>query len=575
MPTSSLFYRDKFKFLTNAYTNTQEFGRNIRDYVDKSIPARFKSISNIFNITVDVVQDISTLHMLHHEDLTNELNVFTAQHNGNLRGMAQLSGHQPVLPMSSNGVVKMSISKTGLREFGSRVILAENASFRCKSNGLVYSMLREQPIRIQTNSSFIHVELLEGVRKNQTFVVDGNTSTTGDNLYTTHLDDTGSIEHEYMKVYVNNELWTEYDSLRDMSSDTKGYLKRVGYGSQLDITFGNDISGRRLKLGNMIKIEYLLTNGERGNVPLETEFELIDGLRDIQGHDINAREYFKIVKESGFMLGSDGESADVTRAMTGWASRSGTFARPEYVVEFLSRLSILSYVSAWTEADNLIFNVLCLPKLTLSSDRDYFIVPDNKLLLNDIQIASIKNMLMSSGKQWVSTSFTFVQPTVRKYAMIVYIEGNAYDKSDLKLRIENVIAKIMLNKTYGDVSKDISNNSISKSDFINAIYDLPEVDSVGIDIISDQNETAIIEGSYIAKRKDTDTKAIRVERINVINGISPNLGLSDLGDIITDDNEVPVLRGNFKMHQADAAPVLLPNNPITVMIKQNGEWTSL
>lgn len=577
MPNTSLFYRDKFKFLTDSYTNIQNYARNIREYVDRAIPDRFKSAANIFNLTIDVTQDVSTLHLLWAEDQENELNVFTAQHEGNLRGIAQMSGHQPALPISASGTVKLSINKTGLADFGSRVILSENAKFRCKENGLEYSMKREQPIRIQTNSTFLMIELIEGSRKTQTFVADTNTATTGDNLYTIYLDDVGSIENSYLKTYVNNKLWKEYDSLRDMSSTTEGYLKRVGYGSQLDLVFGNNISGKRIKSGDSIRTEYLLTHGERGNVGIEAEFEILSGLFDIQGNEINASEYFSIIRESGFELGSNGESAEVTRAMTGWASRSNTFARPDYIVEFLSKYSIISYASAWTLANDLVFNILALPKLNLATSREYLTISDDKLALSASQEASIKQALENSKRQWVSTSFVFVKPALRKYALFIFVEGNIYDANDLKIRIENVVSDIMLSKTYGDVDKDISNNLISNSDFVNAVYDLTEVEAVSVDVVSETNESALINGFYNLEEEVREGGAITkvTRRVNVNNDNNPHLGLSELGDVATKDHEIPVLRGGFKIYQEDGDHVILPQNPINIMIKRNNEWVSI
>ena len=99
MARQDLFFKDKFKFLRDTYSNVDNFSRQIREYIDSKIPNRYKSISNIFNLQLDVTKDISTLHLLRQENAENELNIFTAQNESNIRGLAQLTGHQPVLPI--------------------------------------------------------------------------------------------------------------------------------------------------------------------------------------------------------------------------------------------------------------------------------------------------------------------------------------------------------------------------------------------------------------------------------------------------------------------------------------------
>ncbi len=578
MAKTDLYFKDKFKFLRDTYTNIGAYSRNIREYIDRTIPARFRSVANIFNLTIDVVQDISTLHLLRQENAENEMNIFTAQNEGNLRGMAQMSGHNPVLPISARGTIRLNITKVGLKEFGRQVVLSDKATFRNLTNGMEYSLQREESIRIDTSAPFVFVQLLEGKRKEQLFVVDSNDNLVGDKLYTINLDDSGYIEHHEFKVYVNNELWKKNDSLMDMTTTTKGYLKRVGFGNQVDITFGNGISGKRLSQGDSIRIEYLLTNGEQGNTTVGSEFEISSGLTDISGNDINAKQYFTAMYESGFNLGSNGESGEVTRAMCGWSSRSLSFARPEFMVSYLSRLSILSHVNAWTEEDDLIFNILALPSIVLPSMREYLSLDENRFKLTDIQKKSIKTMIEASRRQWVSTEVVFRDPTIKKYAMYIFVDNSIiHDKLDLKYKIENKISEIFMKKTFGDVDKDVSNDLISRSDFVNVLHDMTEINAVNIDIISEENELARI-NKYYNKTETVLDGAIKkkvVTRVEVPSTDNPNLGLTDIGDIKTNKDEVPLLRGGFKVWQSETTTETLPTNGVIIFVKENNEWVNI
>ncbi len=578
MARVNLFFKDKFKILKNAYTNIDSVASDIRTFIDSKIPNRFKSISNIFNLTIDVVQDISTLHLLNQETAENELNIFTAQNDGNIRGIAQLTGHQPVLPISARGSVRVSVDNGGLKEFGKTVILGNNTIFRNNESGRDYSLQRETAIRIDTASPYFFVELIEGRRKTQTFIVDVNSNQIGEKLYTINLDDSEFIEHYELKVYVNNELWEKYDSLIDMGTSTKGYLKRVGFGNQLDITFGNGVSGKKVSNGDTITVEYLITNGESGNVNSSSSFELVSGLSDIEGNGINANQYLSVVQESGFDLGSNGETTDVTRAMTGHSSRSFSFARPEFMKSYLSRLSILSHVDAWTDEDDLIFNIIATPKLLFSSKREYLTIDEDKFKLTDTQKLSIKKMIDASKRQWVSTDIVFHDPIIKKYAMFIFIDNSIiYDKLEFKYKVENLISEIMLRKTFGDVDKDASNDLISRSDFVNALVDLPEVNAVNIDIVSEENESARIHKTYnkVETIIDGSIKKKVTTKVSVPPNINPNLGMSDIGDIITNKNEIPVLRGGFDIWQGENEKESLPNSGVVIFLKEENQWNNI
>lgn len=578
MARQDLFFKDKFKFLRDTYSNVDTFSRNIREYIDSKIPNRYKSISNIFNLQIDVTKDISTLHLLRQENAENELNIFTAQNESNIRGLAQMTGHNPVLPISSRGTLRLSLKANGLQEFGRQVMLEPSAVFRSLETGLEYSLEREESIRIDTNAPYVFVPVIEGRRRMQTFIVDEDDNSVGDKLYTINLDDTFNIEHYIMKVYVNNEIWEKQDSLRDMVVDEKAYLKRVGYGNQIDLFFGNGVSGRRLKTGDVVKVEYLTTNGENGNIKNDSEFEITSGLRDIQNNEINVKQYFSITRESGFNLGSNGESAEVTRAMTGFSSRSLSFARPEYIVSYLSRLSILSYVDAWTEEDDLIFNLVALPKLIFPSLREYLQVDETRFLLTSEQKDSIKEMLEASRRQWVSTEIVFRDPVIKKYGMYVFIDNSlVYDKLDLKYKVENAVSEIMLNKTFGDVDKDTSNDLISRSDFVNALYDMSEINTVNIDIISEENELSRINNYYdsIVVEDQGAVKVKKIVRIDLEDGENHNIGLSEIGDIKTDQNQTPILRGGFKIYQEDGTEQEMPASGLVIFLRENNEWISI
>ena len=75
-----------------------------------------------------------------------------------------------------------------------------------------------------------------------------------------------NTDHHSVRVSVNSELWTKYDSLYDMKVGTKGYLVKTGINGGLDIYFGNGSFGEIPASGSSIDVEYLITDGAKGNL---------------------------------------------------------------------------------------------------------------------------------------------------------------------------------------------------------------------------------------------------------------------------------------------------------------------
>ena len=577
MSTVNLYFKDKMKFLRDAYTSAGVLSRNVREYIDQQLPERFRSSANIFNLAIDVVDDLSTVHLLHYEDAVNESNIYTAQHDGNIRGLSQLSGHTPVLPISSRGVVKMSVIKPALAEFGTVIYISPDAVFKNTSNGKKYCLRSLEKISFNTGASFKHVELIQGVRDQQHFVVDVNSSDSKGRLYTINLDATTHIEHYSVRVYVNNKLWSKKDMLYDMHAGDESYIQRVGYGNQLDIHFGTGSHGKQLQTGDTIRVEYLSTDGSAGNVEFNSKFVVSSGFVNSSNVDISVSEYLEITKESGFDLGSDGEHIETTRAMAGFSSRTLSFARPENIIAYLSRLSTLSHINAWTLENDLVFNILALPRLLFKSNAEYLTADLSKFKLSKSTKSSIKKMLEHSRRQWVSTEFVFHDPALKKYVVMLYIDGQIYDKQSFKNDVEDIVATLMLSKTYNDVDKDASSITLTNSEIINKIHDMPAVDSVHADILSEDNENARIRGYYYKTENTTENGVLRTKRIkvDVDATTNPAVGLSEIGDIATKKTtkNIPIIRGGFRMYQQDGNHADLQDNGVMIFIKQDKDWT--
>jgi hypothetical protein len=290
------------------------------------------------------------------------------------------------------------------------------------------------------NNNAIYIPLIQGQSKAQKFVVDATTEDV--ELYTIRLDDTEFIENYSVIVKVNNIIYTKTDSLLDMAIGDTEYLLRNGWGNQIDIVFGDSTHGVKVNHGDTIEVEYLVTQGEIGIISSTDEFTIVDGFNDVNGDDITE---FLIKRNDGFLLASNGEAPEVTRALIGYSSRALVFASPQNLQAYLSRLSILSHVAVWSERNNdLISNVLALPRLDFLNARDYFTISEAKLSLTTAQKDDIKVMINNSRRQFPSSEIVMLDPVFKRYSVIIYIEGDVDDTERLKNEINETIAELIL-----------------------------------------------------------------------------------------------------------------------------------
>lgn len=566
-------YKDKFKFLTSESGKINTMRSQVNSMLNRILPNRILSKANIFNLTLDVIQDISNVNLFYVEDSLNENNINTAQKDVSVYGLARLSGYNAVRPISSRGTLKISL-KQGIQALTPQLIL-KDIVLVCDNNSLKYvSNIKNDIVKINTSTDNVFIEFIEGDKKEQSFVCDGS------NLFTVNLDDNEAIENYEVNVSVNGVNYTKYDSLYDMGVTTKGYLLKNGIGNQVDIVFGDGVHGVKPLDGEVVTVSYLTTNGELGNISNDVTFSVDDGFYDVNGESIDVSNYIEITVDSGFSLGSNGEDIETTRNMSGYNSRSLVFARPENMKAYLSRLSILSHIDVYTdEEDDKIFNIIALNNIydNIEKYSDYLTLDTNVILLSDKVKTEIKEMLNNSRRQLTSSEIVFKDAEFKKYAMFVYIDADVRNKIELKQKIEDEVCRIFLENTLLDVDMSSNNSNIKKSAIIDALYNIDEISSLGIDIVSEDNERAKITGEYTTKNITyvSGVKKIEETKVTVSDGDNPNIGFTELNDIhVTEKQQIPILGSGFDRYLSSDETMEI-EKPIYIFYNNNNQYEEL
>ena len=560
----------EFKFLSTARVRATEMINDTRNYISRLYgrTGELFTTASPFSQILEVLNDISKLILFYVEDATVEQNILTAQQPESVYGLSRLAGHDSFRGASAQGEIKVRLNVTSTTEIaGDALNIPANAVIRSTTNGLTYILrTNNDQFRIdKSNPNYITIPVIQGRIESQT--VTG----TGEKLQSFNIITRGATDHHQVRVTVNSELWTKYDSLYDMKQDTKGYLVKTGITGGLDIYFGNGSFGAIPTEGATINIEYILTDGSNGNLTgskdltFRFETEGSDSLSNV--YDLNE------VLEASFTvaprLGAGAEDIELTKLIAPLQSHSFVLATPDNYEHFLARYGMFSYLDAYNttadgylDDDNVIY-LFMLPdtRRKLTKNKDYFNLDLNEFFFSSDEKNAILELLEKSGQQMVTTEVKIVEPSVQYFRMDVkvrYFEG--YDKTTLYSEIRAKISEYLINITRRD--------RLPASDIIALLEGIEGIDSVNVKFSSKAEEDARRLGYYISRTVTVTPSTPVLEDIgngkqkyvffkrtvteNKVNfepgaALPENvINLDSFGDIILEKEEVALFRGGWQ-----------------------------
>lgn len=560
----------EFKFLSTARVKANEMINDTRAYITRLYgrTGELFTTASPFSQILEVLNDISKLILFYVEDATVEQNILTAQQPESVYGLSRLAGHDAFRGAGAMGEIKVRLNVTAATEIaGDALNIPSNAIIKSSSNGLKYVLrTNSDQFRIdKSNAEYIYIPVIQGEIESQT--VTG----TGENLQSFNIITRKVTDHHHVKVSVNSELWTKYDSLYDMKQDTRGYLVKTGITGGLDIYFGNGSFGMVPIEGATITIEYLKIDGALGNLSgskdltFQFETEGSDSLANI--YDLNE------VLEASFTvaprLGSDPENIELTKLIAPLQSNSFVLATPENYEHFLSRYGMFSYLDAYNttadgylDDDNVIY-LFMLPdtKRKLTKNKDYFNLDLNEFFFSSDEKNGILELLENSGQQMVTTEVKIVEPSLQYFRMDIkvrYFEG--FEKANLYNEIRARISNYLINITRRD--------RLPASDIIALLEGIEGIDSVNVKFTSKAEEDARRNGYYINKTVTVTPstpvledigngkqkfvffkRTVTEQKINIEPGqaLPENvINLDSFGDILLEKEEVALFRGGWQ-----------------------------
>lgn len=540
-----------FSLLETSYDN---FTGTLKSYLNKVFSNTDTSYSNstVFGQLINVVGSVMQNIMLYIEDSLVEQNKYTAQRKKSIYGLAKLSGYNPSLGTASGVQVRLSYIPNNEEALG--IIIKNKEQLTCSQNGLQYNIILPQEaiiMNIEKDNSHKYLYAVEGKFETQTFVSKGG------KLYTQNVVFAGDMDIEYLEVLINNEKWKRVESIYDMDGDGKQYVCNTSLHKGVDLVFGNDQYGRSLKDGDVIKVTYLIHDGELGNIDFGNDvyFTFNHPLNVIGGSEVDGNNVFNITLAltDNSTSGTNSEDKEVVRNMIGCNSRALVLASPEHYKRFINKFSFCGYNKTWTTKGSLDVNSLIIKNYTsnIKDGKDYFNLKKSDFILSDRQKQTIINCINNSGHQLAGVTYNIFDPDIYRYAMYVYVKlkSSESDQNFISDKIRQVVGDF-----FSNIPSDLY---IPKSDIVKIIKDnIQEIDGVDIYFLSEQNELALIQNKYTKKEKifnpSTNSYIVKESEVYLYEGEDPGLGMDEHGNIyLENDEQFPVIMGGWSYRSSN------------------------
>ena len=558
------------KFLSKSRISTQQIITDTRTYLTRIYGQanQLFSLSSPYGQILTVLSEITNLIFFYIEDATVEQNILTAQHPESIYGLARLAGHDAFRGSSATGELKIRLNTSAFNEIdGDALIIPANSIIKAAKNGLEYILKTnsDQFVIQKSNPNYIYIPVVQGKIESQTL------TGTGEKLQSFNIITKKNTDHYSIKLSVNSEPWSKYDSLYDMQVGTKGYLVKTGITGGLDIYFGNESFGMIPPLGSSITVEYVISDCSKGNliVSKDLNFKFETPGFDSLGNSCDLNKLLEASFTISPSMGAEPESTELTRLLAPLQSHSFVLATPENYESFLSKYGMFSYLDAYNttndgyiDDDNVIY-LFMLPdtKSKLSKNNDYFNLNQEEFFFSEDENNAILRTLENSGRQMVTTEVKVVEPKIQYFRMDVkvrYFEG--FNKVNLFGEIRTKISQYLINITRRD--------RLPKSDIIAILEGIEGIDSVNVKFVSEKEETARRLGYYTSDTVTVTPSTTTLEDIG--NGkqkyvffkrnvkttqvnFEPNaplpenvINLDSFGDIILEKEEVALFRGGWK-----------------------------
>lgn len=530
--------------------------------------------------------------ILYVKNAVNQFTIDNATDERVILNLARISGHNPTRAISSTGTLKMKL-KTGVNISdeiaGSKIKIYNSTQLKNKSNNLYYNIILGSDYSIYEilPDTSILLNIIQGKYETQKFTGSGLKNQS----FSVIVNSTQNIDNFNFAIFYNGLLLNKHVHLYDMIPNELACYTRTGFSGGLDIVFGTGDYGFIPAIGSIIEVKYLLSDGENGNIlnNKTNDFTFVGDIVDNDGNIINVENIFDVTIENDINFGSNKENKVLTKNIITHVSRNFVLASPAQFIYQLKKLNRFSLINAFNTLDdtntnsnnyienfitvtfgsnvvdfekvkenmkyyfpNVFDNVMYLfliPNITnyFQGDYNYFNIPLDAFYLDTYEKNKTLDYLKAMATISLTTSVKIIDPVLSYYCMNIYIRRNS-----------NVLEDNLRNIIISSISDYFINNErfdrIVRSDIIRMLKNITGIDSVNIEFISKKNED-------YHRNRTQENKSTNITYTNISPSdqylypvsndserydVNRTIGLDPIqGDIITEKNELAILRGGW------------------------------
>jgi hypothetical protein len=330
----SELYQDSINFIKQTYDDA----------------GQYFTMASPMGQLLQVILNIGRVILYYVEDSITELNILTASRAQSVKGLAALTGHNASRGVAARGTLRLFYNGTKLDIYGNTAVIPNYTRLTSTYNGLTYTITlpgNETRLDLTSITNYVDVNIVQGKLEYQ------QSTGTGDPLQSFNFQaKKGSmIDNFFVNIYVNGEKWVTKDSILDMELREKSVMVKTGQTGGIDVFFGNGYNGSVPSLGATILVEYLLTDGDAGNIRTAEAKTTTNWKFEGKGYSLNSQEIdlnkiIKVTIQKDVLFGTQEEPVYLTRLLAPHMSRSFVLANTNNYIYFLSKLNMFTIVDA-------------------------------------------------------------------------------------------------------------------------------------------------------------------------------------------------------------------------------------
>ena len=199
--------------------------------------------------------------------LANEMYLDSADIRKNIVSLAKMLGYTPTSCRASNAVLSVKVNNVPSNV--TSLTMAKGTVFTSSIGGQSYQFVTNQSYTIQPTAGvfqFDNVNVFEGTLVTFRYTVDTN------DVDQKFIIPSGNADTSTLKVSIQNsasdtttEVYSLANSYSGLTSTTKSYFLQEENDNRFEVYFGDGVLGKKPVDGNIIILEYIVTNKTEGN----------------------------------------------------------------------------------------------------------------------------------------------------------------------------------------------------------------------------------------------------------------------------------------------------------------------